>query len=521
MNVMNQTPLLQSLQLQEELRTTVDERTLQILDRRRRTAVVKRRGWLVRRMLLAADVVGLLSALLMAEWLAPAGESVDAYSPLLEVLAFLATVPAWVVITKLYGLYDRDDERVNHSTADDFGRVFHMVTVCTGLVTAVTYLTGIADPSAQKLVVFWAVAIAFVCVARAAARTLARRNTAYLQNTVIVGAGDVGQLFAKKVLNHPEYGINLVGFVDAQPKERRADLQHLALLGDPSRLPAIVRFLDVERVIVAFSRADDRATNSLVRELAHYDVQVDIVPRLFESVGPNVMVHSIEGLTIFGLPPLKLSRSSLFVKRGFDLVGAIFGLVLVLLLFVVVGVLIKLDSRGPVFYRHERVGRGGRPFRLFKFRTMRLEHCRGAEYSGEDADREFERLMADPRLRAEFEKSYKLKNDPRVTRIGSVLRKTSIDELPQLINVVLGHISLVGPRPLTVAEAERYGSDWDTLLSTRPGVTGYWQINGRSELEYEDRVRLDLAYVSSWSLGLDLLILGKTLRVLLSRNGAS
>ena len=148
------------------------------------------------------------------------------------------------------------------------------------------------------------------------------------------------------------------------------------------------------------------------------------------------------------------------MKRGFDLVGAIFGLALLLPLFVVVGVLIKLDSRGPVFYRHERVGRGGRPFRLFKFRTMRLGYCRGAEYSGEDADREFERLMADPRLRAEFEKSYKLKNDPRVTRIGSVLRKTSIDELPQLINVVLGHISLVGPK---AADGRRGGALWQRL----------------------------------------------------------
>jgi undecaprenyl-phosphate galactose phosphotransferase len=342
-----------------------------------------------------------------------------------------------------------------------------------------------------------------------------------MQNTMIVGAGEVGQDIARRLLKHPEYGINLVGFVDADPMERIEGLEHLAVLGEQSELPELVRLLDVERVIIAFSNDPHEAHLDLIRELNALDVQVDIVPRLFESVGPNVMVHSIEGLTIVGLPPLKLSRSSLFVKRGFDLIGAIFGLVLLLPLFVVVGMLIKLDSRGPVFYRHERVGRGGRRFPLFKFRTMRLEYCRGAEYGGEDADREFGRLMADSRLRAEFEKSYKLTNDPRVTRIGSVLRKTSIDELPQLVNVVLGHISLVGPRPLTAAEAERYGSDWDTLLSTRPGVTGYWQINGRSRLEYEDRVRLDLAYVSGWSLGLDLLILGKTLRVLLSRNGAA
>jgi exopolysaccharide biosynthesis polyprenyl glycosylphosphotransferase len=521
MSVTDRTPLLQSLQLQEELRTTVGDRTLQILERRRRTAIVKRRGWLVRRMLLVADVVGLVGALLMAQWLAPSVDNVDAYSPRMEIFAFMLTVPAWIVITKLYGLYDHDDERANHSTADDFGGVFHMVTVCTWIVIVVTYLSDIAHPSVQKLVVFWAAAIALVCLARASARTLARRNEAYVQNTVIVGAGDVGQLFAKKVRNHPEYGINLVGFVDAKAKERPSDLGDVALLGEAGRLPAIVRLLDVERVIVAFSNESHEETLELLRAVQDLQVQIDIVPRLFEFVGPGVEIHTVEGLPLFGLPPVKLSRSSVFVKRGFDLTGAVFGLALLLPLFVVVGVLIKLDSRGPIFYRHERVGRGGRPFLLFKFRTMQLEYCRGAEYGGEDADREFERLMADPRLRAEFEKSYKLKNDPRVTRLGNVLRKTSIDELPQLINVVLGHISLVGPRPLTAAEAERYGSDWDTVLSTRPGVTGYWQINGRSQLEYEDRVRLDLAYVSSWSLGLDLLILGKTLRVLLSRTGAA
>jgi hypothetical protein len=150
MSVTNQTPLLQNLQLQEELRSTVDERTLQILDRRRRTAVVKRRGWLVRRMLLAADVLGLISALLVAQSLAPAVDNADAYSPRLEILAFLFTIPAWIVITKLYGLYDHDDERANHSTADDFGGVFHMVTVCTWLFIVVTYLSDIAHPTGRR-----------------------------------------------------------------------------------------------------------------------------------------------------------------------------------------------------------------------------------------------------------------------------------------------------------------------------------------------------------------------------------
>jgi exopolysaccharide production protein ExoY len=233
-----------------------------------------------------------------------------------------------------------------------------------------------------------------------------------------------------------------------------------------------------------------------------------------------VSIHTVEGVPLLGLPPVNLARSSLLVKRGVDVVLSALGLIVLAPLFLVVALLVKRDSAGPVFYRHERIGRGGRPFRLFKFRTMYREACRGADYGGRDAEAAFAHLMADPLRRAEFETTYKLQDDPRVTRFGAWLRRTSLDELPQLINVLLGDISLVGPRPVTSDELARYGKGVDGLLNLRPGVTGYWQVNGRSSLEYEDRVRLDLAYVGGWSLGLDVMILARTLRVLLTRSGA-
>jgi exopolysaccharide biosynthesis polyprenyl glycosylphosphotransferase len=508
MNVTDRTPLLQSLQLQEELRTTVGDRTLQILDRRRRTAVVKRRGWLVRRMLLAADVIGLVSALLVAQWLAPSVDSVDAYSPRLEIFAFLLTIPAWIVITKLYGLYDHDDERANHSTADDFGGVFHMVTVCTWLVMVVTYLSDIANPTAQKLVVFWAAAIAFVCLARAGARALARRNVAYVQNTVIVGAGDVGQLFAKKVLNHPEYGINLVGFVDTKPKERRNDLEGVALLGDAGRLPAIVRLLDVERVIVAFSNDSHEETLELLRAVQDLEVQIDIVPRLFEFVGPGVEVHTVEGLPLVGLPPLRLSRSSRLLKRATDLALTIPTLVVLAPLFALLALMIKVDSSGPVFFRQVRVGAAGRTFQVFKFRSMHAD--------AEERKHEFAHLNrhlvpgGDPRM-------FKIVGDPRVTRVGKLLRRFSLDELPQLFNVVVGEMSLVGPRPLILDE-DQYVERWARQrLNLRPGVTGPWQVLGRSEIPFAEMVRLDYLYVTRWSLMGDLRLMALTIPALCRR----
>ena len=171
------------------------------------------------------------------------------------------------------------------------------------------------------------------------------------------------------------------------------------------------------------------------------------------------------------------------------------------------------------------------PFRLLKFRTMGIEHCRGPGYGGDSAEAEFERLMADPERMREFELTFKLQSDPRVTRVGDFLRRTSLDELPQLFNVLRGQMSLVGPRPVPVADLEAIEKQAEatiarsthkapTLLAVKPGITGYWQINGRSSLDFADRVRLDTAYVTSWSLRLDCLILARTIRVLLSRSGA-
>jgi exopolysaccharide biosynthesis polyprenyl glycosylphosphotransferase len=459
-------------------------------------------------MLLAADVVGLVSALLVAQWLAPSVDSVDAYSPRLEIFAFLLTVPAWIVITKLYGLYDHDDERANHSTADDFGGVFHMVTVCTWLVIVVTYLSDIANPNAQKLVVFWATAIAFVCLARAGARTLARRNVAYVQNTVIVGAGDVGQLFAKKVLNHPEYGINLVGFVDTKPKERRNDLEGVALLGDAGRLPAIVRLLDIERVIIAFSNDSHEETLELLRAVQVLEVQIDIVPRLFEFVGPGVEIHTVEGLPLVGLPPLRLSRSSRLLKRATDLALTTPTLVVLAPVLALLALMIKVDSSGPVFFRQVRVGAAGRTFRIFKFRSMHAD--------AEDRKHEFAHLNrhlapgGDPRM-------FKIVGDPRVTRVGNLLRRFSLDELPQLLNVVVGEMSLVGPRPLILDEDQHVERWARERLNLKPGVTGPWQVLGRSEIPFAEMVRLDYLYVTRWSLIGDLRLMALTIPALCRR----
>jgi exopolysaccharide biosynthesis polyprenyl glycosylphosphotransferase len=481
----------------------------------------RRRGWLVRRMLVLADLagLGLAFALAVALFRTTVGPT-DPVGWEHEVPLFIATLPGWVLLARLHGLYDRDEERASHSTLDDLVGVFHLVTVGTFLFFAGSWVTGLAEPYPPKLLTFWVLAIILVALARVGARAFARTRRAYVQNAVIVGVDSVAKLVAHKILSHTEYGVNIVGFVDSASARGTEVIDGLKVIGPPEELPEIVRALDVERVVVAFFDRPVGEAIELVRSAKNLKVQVDIVPRLFAAVDPRAQIHTLEGFPLIGVPPARLWRSSLSVKRSLDVVLSGLGLLLLAPVFAWIAIRVKLESRGPVFYKHERVGLNGRPFRLLKFRTMYLEHCTGEGYGGEAATGELQRLLADPAAREEFERTHKLADDPRVTKFGRFLRRSSLDELPQLLNVLRGDMSLVGPRPVTEAELTRYHDEVGTLLSFRPGVTGYWQIHGRSRTAYDERVRLDIAYVRGWSLKLDLAVLGKTAWTLVKGHGA-
>jgi exopolysaccharide biosynthesis polyprenyl glycosylphosphotransferase len=486
------------------LTTALDERTLDILDHRA-SSRFKRRGWLVRRALMYADLLGLTVAFALSETLyAPATGQVNRLGLSGEYLVFLTTIPLWVVAAKLYGLYDRDESRANHSTADDVVGVFHLVTIVSWLLVAGAYLTGIANPAFTKVVTFWLVAVPLVTLLRAAARSICRTRLSYVQNTVIVGAGEVGQLVARKILQHPEYGINLVGFVDDRPKEPVPGLERLTLLGSSAQLPEILRELDVERVIVAFSNDPFEHVVELVRSLYDLEVQIDVVPRLFDLVSPSAQIHTLEGIPLLGIPSLHLSRSSALFKRTMDVVLATIGLVLFAPVFALIACAIKRDSRGPIFFRQVRMGSGGESFQIFKFRTMVSD--------AEQHKAELRHLNkhvgpgSDPRM-------FKITEDPRITSLGHFLRRYSLDELPQLLNVLKGEMSLVGPRPL-ILEEDRHVSDWARKrMNLKPGITGLWQVLGRSDIPFEEMVKLDYLYVTTWSLWQDFRLLFRTIPV--------
>jgi exopolysaccharide biosynthesis polyprenyl glycosylphosphotransferase len=439
----------------------------------------------------------------------------------------------WLGVSSLLGLDSADARRADHSTADEIGQLALGALVVTWATGAVALVIG--APLAERFApAFWFLgfAVALLVALRPLARALGARLGLGRQRALVVGAGDVGQLVARKLLTHPGYGIDLVGFVDPQPKHLGAEVADRPVHDELDELPLLIRNQRIDRVVVAFSGETDERMAELVRMLMDLGVRVDVVPRLFELVGPHAALHTVEGLPVLALEHRRPSRTGLALKRAVDI--AVSGTMLALLapVLAVIALLIKRQSPGPVLYRSSRVGAGGKRFDVLKFRTMHLEFCRGEGYGGDSAEAAFARLMEDPDLRAEFEAFHKFRKDPRVSAIGNVLRRTSLDELPQIINILRGDLSLVGPRAITAEE-------YDMLLlrgevphqgggpkpywerdELRPGLTGYWQVHGRSNTSYEERVLLDERYAASQSLPLDLSIMARTVRVVVTSDGA-
>ena len=449
---------------------------------------------LVRRGLLLADVLGLLIAYLIAVVATRSDMTIASGSQ--YAIAFLVALPIWIGGAKWLKLYDRDEQQPGHSTIDDLGRIFQLVTIGTWLWVLVMWFFTPRSETATALC-FWVAATGFITLTRVAARTAVRHHPAFLQNTIIVGAGEVGQLVGRKLVQHPECNIRVVGFVDADPKRMRGDLDQLPILGSPNEIVEIVRDNNIHRVIVAFSNDRHDLLVKLVRSLRDLDVHIDLVPRLFEAVGPVVEVHVVEGLPLVGLPPARPSQFGRLMKRVMDLVAAALLLVLVSPLFAFIAWRVRRDSTGPVFFRQERLGEGQKPFRVLKFRTM-------AHGTDEAPHREYVRRIMDTAALPGENNLYKLERKQDVTRVGAWLRRTSLDELPQLINILRGEMSLVGPRPCLAYETDLFEAHHFDRFLVPAGMTGLWQVEARAHSTLKEALDLDAAYARNRSLRLDL-----------------
>ena len=470
-------------------------------------------GATLTRPLVASDTLALVLALLVAYVITSSMPLRAALEPGGLVLV-TATLPAWLAGARLSGLYSRDGQPTMNAMARERVSLGHLVLIGTALCLLVALATQSDDGAREGLLIFAASAVVFLTAGRVVARALARRSESAAQTALIVGAGDVGQLVARKLLRHPEYGIKLVGFVDAPPKRWRADVEDVPVLGVIDDLPAIVRELAVDRVIVAFSRCTDQDALGLVRPLVHLNVHVDVVTRMFELVGPHAGLLDVEGIPLVSISPRTRSATASRVKRAIDVAGASVGLIFAAPLFLWAAWRIPRESPGPVFYRQTRLGADMREFTMLKFRTMTVHadqspHCAyiAQAMNGDHA----------PGVGG----LYKLDRGDTVTPIGRWLRRTSLDELPQLINVLQGKMSLVGPRPCLSYETEYFAPHHFDRFLAPPGITGLWQVTARAHAGFPEALEMDVAYVRNWSIGLDLSLLLRTPAEVFRQRGAT
>jgi exopolysaccharide biosynthesis polyprenyl glycosylphosphotransferase len=398
-----------------------------------------------------------------------------------------------VVLFKVAGLYDRDEVRLVHSTLDELPLLFQLTGLFALCVTIVQSAAVEAALSGWQIATLWAGSCAAVLLGRTVARSVAGR-IAPTERCLVIGEPELAQRIRERLGSSAARATVVASLPLTRP--------NLGALDTPASLRRVVSELQVHRIILAPSTIDTSEVAELIRVAKAVGVRVSVLPRMFEVIGAAVEFDDVDGLTMLGVRRFGLVRSSVALKRGFDILAASAGLLIVAPLMAAVAVAIRLDSQGPIFFRQPRVGRDGRHFRIFKYRSMVV-----------DADEHKDRLREHNEAGVGL---FKITQDPRVTRVGAFLRRTSLDELPQLLNVLRGEMSLVGPRPLVIDEdAMVVGLDRSRLHLT-PGMTGPWQVLG-TRVPMQEMVAIDYLYVSNWSLWLDLKLLLRTVQHVLRR----
>jgi exopolysaccharide biosynthesis polyprenyl glycosylphosphotransferase len=408
-------------------------------------------------------------------------------------LATLATVPVIVLIAKLMGTYDREDLLVRKSTLDEAAALFQVATLYALTAWLIDGVVVTGARGRRELVALWIGLFLLLLIFRAAARLLARSLTSP-ERCLVIGDQDTCDRIERKLGRTRSSHAAVVASV--VPGELDAGEPGVKRPISAADLGAAVAARSVDRIIVADITADEHEMVDLVHGATSLGRKISIIPRALQVVGSSAHVDDVEGMPLLSTRSVGLTRSSRTLKRTLDLVGSTVALTVLSPLLAIIAVAIKLDSNGPVFFRQRRIGRDGTSFEMLKFRSM-----------VRDADQQKGSL----RHLNETEGLFKIAGDPRITRVGKWLRRTSLDELPQLLQVVRGEMSLVGPRPL-VGDEDIHIEGWRRRrLQLTPGMTGQWQVLGSSRIPLDEMARIDYLYVSNWSIWLDLKILLRTI----------
>lgn len=382
--------------------------------------------------------------------------------------------------------------------------------ICHGFIILSLFMQKyVLDAYSVAFFLSWVLSIPAFTISRALTRSLFQELPWWGIPVVVYGAGKTGRLVVDRLLRHRWIGFRPQFILDDNAESTGA-YRDVPILCGTDLGPVIAHRCGIDTAIVAMPGvARDRLSVVVaesVRSFKHYV----IVPDFFGMTSGSMSVRDIDGILSLYTTQRLLVPFNAVVKRVFDILITSVGGLVVLPFIAIIALLVKLDSPGPAFYGHHRLGKDGRPFKAWKFRSMVRNSKEVLE----------ELLASDPAAQAEWHASFKLRDDPRITRMGRFLRKTSLDELPQLWNVMRGEMCIIGPRPIIEAEVPKYGHYYRLFSSVKPGISGLWQVSGRSDVDYDERVALDVYYIQSWSLWLDLYILFKTVRVVLARDGA-
>jgi exopolysaccharide biosynthesis polyprenyl glycosylphosphotransferase len=444
-----------------------------------------------RKLLVAADIASLAAAL------AVTGVGEHLAHPWYRLVAAVAL---WVLLNKILGLYDWDSTVIDKWTFNELPRLAQSV----AFAAATLFILG--PPVGLNVHRYVALEFGVLTLAAMwASRSLVRLAVLRLfgpERALIIGSGEAAELIGRKLRTHPSYGTEAIGYIDGGGTN--GDAPHgSSPVGDLGSMHKLCRELRVERLIIAFSGVEYEDILDAIRAGKTLGVKISVTPRLFEVLGPSVVVDGVQGMSVLSLRSHSRTRWSLALKRTIDIVGAAAGLVLFAPVLALIAVLIKLDSRGPVIFSQVRIGRGNRPFRIHKFRTMvvNADELKDAILPLNEVPFPLLKIPED--------------RDPRLTRVGRVLRRTMLDELPQLWNVLRGEMSLVGPRPLEPQDDAEVMGWHRTRLELTPGLTGPWQALGRHVIPFREMLTLDYLYAAEWSLWHDVKLLVRTVQALL------
>jgi len=419
----------------------------------------------------------------------------------LRVLIFVVLI--WLAIFNFVGVYDpKKSAPIDQSASVFVGGLLSSV-----LLVGLMFLYK--EYWFSRLVLFYAWLFSFLFISASRyiidiISNLLKRHGFFRKKVIVFGASEIGQNFVEKILKYPKIGYDIVGYFDDKIKEK--SFGGIPVFSEVNEIKKMVEKKEVDDIVFASKELLSAETIlNIISEYETRDVEFKIIPGVLEIMESRVELDAIGGMPLVTITKSKLTGFNLTLKRTFDIFVSSLLIIFLSPLMLLIVLAIKIDSQGPAFFKQKRIGRGGVPFMMHKFRSM----IKGAEE------------MVSP-LAHFYEvegKTYKIKDDTRITRIGRVLRKFSLDELPQLFNVFKGDMSLVGPRPQVEAELEKYGCYYEKLMVS-PGITGLWQVSGRAELSFEDRIRLDIYYIENWSLWLDLKILLRTIPAVFSTGGA-